>query len=77
MRPMHIQEECRACLLRLVDLTVGLATEGADLRETARAAALAIIDEDFAPGAIPALIANHFHLAIQMVTRNSDPFRAR
>jgi len=75
MRPMHIQEECRACLLRLVDLTVSLATADPDLRTAAQARALAIIDEDFAPGAIPALIANRFHLAIQAVTGNPDPFR--
>jgi uncharacterized protein with ATP-grasp and redox domains len=74
MRPMRIQEECRACLLRLVDLTVGLATQDADLRIAARTAALAIIDEDFAPGAIPALIANRFHLEVINITGNPDPF---
>jgi len=74
---MHIQEECRACLIRLVDLTVELATDDADLRQTAKTHALAIIDEEFAPGAIPALIANRFHLAIQKVTGNPDPFRPR
>ena len=77
MRPMHIQEECRACLIRLVDLTVGLATEDAGLRQAARVAALAIIDEGFTPGAIPALLANRFHLAIQKITGNPDPFRGR
>jgi uncharacterized protein with ATP-grasp and redox domains len=74
MKPMRIQEECRDCLIRLVDLTVGLATQDADLKMAAKARALAIIDEEFAPGAIPALIANRFHLEIQNITRNPDPF---
>ena len=77
MKPMQIQEECRDCLLRLVDLTVELATRDDDLRRAAQASALAIIDEDFAPGAIPALIANRFHMAIQEVTGNPDPFAPR
>ena len=77
MRPMRIQEECRGCLARLVDLTVELATPDRDLREAARAAALAIIDREFAPGAIPALIANLFHREVQTLTGNPDPFRPR
>ncbi len=72
---MRIQEECRDCLLRLVDLTVGLATQDAELRRAARTAALAIIDEEFNPEAIPALIANRFHLEIKNITGNPDPFR--
>jgi uncharacterized protein with ATP-grasp and redox domains len=74
MKPMHIQAECRDCLIRLVDLTVELATPVPHLKMAARARALAIIDEDFAPGAIPALIANRFHLEIQKITGNPDPF---
>jgi uncharacterized protein with ATP-grasp and redox domains len=74
---MRIQEECRDCLIRLVDLTVGLATPDADLRMAARARALAVIDEECAPGAIPALIANRFHLEIQEITGNPDPFLSR
>jgi uncharacterized protein with ATP-grasp and redox domains len=77
MRPMRIQEECRDCLIRLVDLTVGLATPDADLRMAARARALAVIDEECAPDAIPALIANRFHLEIQEITGNPDPFLSR
>jgi damage-control phosphatase, subfamily I len=73
---MHIQEECRACLTRLVDLTVELATQDADLRVAAKTAALSIIDQEFAPGAIPALIANRFHAKIKKITRNPDPFRS-
>jgi uncharacterized protein with ATP-grasp and redox domains len=64
-------------LIRLVDLTVGLATPDADLRMAARARALAVIDEECAPGAIPALIANRFHMEIQEITRNPDPFLSR
>lgn len=74
---MQIQEECRACLIRLVDLTVGLATPDVDLRQAARTAALGIIDQEFTPGAIPALIANRFHRAIQKIAGNPDPFRGR
>jgi damage-control phosphatase, subfamily I len=74
MRPMHLQKECRACLTRLVDLTVKLATDDPHLRAAAREAALAIIDRDFAPGAIPALIANRFHPEIKRITGNADPF---
>jgi damage-control phosphatase, subfamily I len=74
---MRIQEECRDCLIRLVDLTVGLATPDAHLRMAARTRALAVIDEECAPGAIPALIANRFHMEIQEITRNPDPFLSR
>jgi hypothetical protein len=58
-----------------VDLTLGLATQDPDLRMAARTAALAIIDEEIALGAIPALIANRFHLEIKNITGNPDPFR--
>jgi damage-control phosphatase, subfamily I len=77
MRPMHIKEECRNCLIRLVDITVAQATPDTHLREAARAAALAIIHQDFAPGAIPAIIANRFHLAVERITGNADPFLSR
>ena len=75
MQPMRIQEECRACLTRLVDLTVKLATQDPELRVAATDAALAIIDEEFTPEAIPALIANRFHKEIKSLTGNPDPFR--
>ena len=74
MNPMRIRDECRDCLIRLVDLTVELATQDADVRLAARALALAIIDQEFAPGAIPALIANRFHREIQGIAGNPDPF---
>jgi len=69
--------ECRACLERLVDLAVELATPDLELQEQARREALAIIHEDFQPGAISAIIANRFHLAIQEITGNPDPFLPR
>ena len=71
---MHIDQECRDCLIRLVDLTVELASPEALVQEAARAAALAIIEAEYGPGAIPALIANRFHLAIQTISGNPDPF---
>jgi uncharacterized protein with ATP-grasp and redox domains len=74
MKPMRIQEACRDCLIRLVDLTVDLATPDPELQEAARTRALAIIDGEFHPGAIPALIANRYHLEIQRITGNPDPF---
>ncbi len=61
---------------RLADLTVGLATEDAALQDQARQAAREIIARDFLPGAIPACIANRYHLAIQEITGNPDPFAA-
>lgn len=75
MQPMRIQEECRDCLIRLVELTVNLATQDPELRNTSKDAALAIIEEEFAPEAIPALIANRFHQEIKSLTGNPDPFR--
>jgi uncharacterized protein with ATP-grasp and redox domains len=75
MQPMRIQEECRDCLIRLVELTVNLATQDPELRNTSKDAALAIIAEEFAPEAIPALIANRFHQEIKRLTGNPDPFR--
>jgi len=72
---MRIQEECRDCLIRLVELTVNLATQDPELRNTSKDAALAIIEEEFAPEAIPALIANRFHQEIKSLTGNPDPFR--
>ena len=74
MQPMRIQEECRDCLARLVDLTVNLATRDPELRTAATEAALSIIEEEFAPEAIPALIANRFHQEIKLLTANPDPF---
>ena len=75
MQPMRIQEECRDCLIRLVELTVNLATQDPQLRNASKDAALAIIEEEFAPGAIPALIANRFHQVIKILTGNPDPFQ--
>jgi hypothetical protein len=74
---MQIQPECRPCLERLVDLAVKLATTDPDRRGRARQAALEIIEREFSYQAIPARIANRYHLAIQEVTGNPDPFAAR
>lgn len=74
MAVMQIMPECRDCLVRLVDLAVSLATADPVLKGAARSAALDIIAREFVPGAIPARIANHFHLEIQKITGNPDPF---
>ncbi len=73
----RIFPECRACLERLVDLAVGLATPDADLQDQARRQALAIVAEHFQPQAVSAVIANRFHRAIQEITGNLDPFLPR
>lgn len=72
-----ILPECRACLKRLVDLAVNLATPDPVLRDQARQQALAILAEDFHAEAISAVIANRFHRAIQEITGNQDPFLPR
>lgn len=69
--------ECRACLERLVDLAVGLATPDPVLQDRARQQALAIVAADFHPEAISAVIANRFHRAIMEITGNQDPFLSR
>jgi uncharacterized protein with ATP-grasp and redox domains len=74
---MEIRPECYACLERLVELTVDLATSDPGLQTQARQAAQAIIAHEFAPRAIPALIANQVHRAIQEITANPDPFASR
>ena len=77
MKPMRIDMECRNCLTRLADLTAALATKDPGLQTKAYNAALAIIAAEYSPEAIPALIANRFHLAIQEITGNPDPFLRR
>jgi len=77
MKPMEIRQECYACLERLVALTVQLATPDAARQQEARQAAMAIVDQDFGPGAIPACIANRFHRVVQSITGNPDPFASR
>jgi hypothetical protein len=75
---MLMQPECLACLERLLDLTLDLATRDPVLRRRARAAGGEILArESGRPGAIPALIASRFHRAIQDIARNPDPFAPR
>lgn len=77
MIPMEIRPECQGCLERLVELAVGLAAPDPELQSQARRAAREIIAREFRPGAIPARIANRYHLAIQDITGNPDPFKLR
>jgi len=74
---MEIRPECQGCLERLVELTVGLAVPDSKVQSQARRAAHEIIAREFRPGAIPARIANLYHLAIQEITGNPDPFKSR
>ncbi len=77
MPQMHIQPECRPCLERLIDLTVGLATNDPALQAEARLQARAVLNAEFSPEAISACIANKFHQSIKTVTGNPDPFLPR
>ncbi len=77
MPKMHIQPECRPCLERLIDLTVGLATNDPALQAEARRQARAVLAAEFSPGAISACIANKFHQTIKTITGNPDPFLPR
>lgn len=77
MTRMSVQPECYPCLQGLVDLTVELATADPQLQEQARQQALEIVAREFVPGAIPAVIATHFHQVIKELTGNPDPFAAR
>ena len=72
-----MQPECYDCLLRLVDLAVDLAGGGPKRQEEARQAARDLVRREFHPGAVPARIANRYHVAIQEITGNPDPFSAR
>ncbi len=77
MRPMAIRPECFACLERLIDLTVELATQDPEVRRQAQQAARGRLDREFGPEAIPAAIATRFHLDIQQISGNPDPFWPR
>ncbi len=77
MRPMAIRPECFACLERLIDLTVELATPDPEVRLQAHQAARRRLDREFGPDAIPAAIATRFHLDIQKISGNPDPFLLR
>jgi uncharacterized protein with ATP-grasp and redox domains len=74
---MEIRSECRACLERLVELTVGLATQDPAVRARSRAAARRMVAGEFGPEAIPAVIATHFLHAIHQISGNYDPFASR
>jgi uncharacterized protein with ATP-grasp and redox domains len=77
MRPMAIRPECYACLERLVALTVELATPDPAVQRQARQAARRLLDQEFAPDAIPAAIANRVLGAVRDISGNADPFAAR
>ncbi|MFP3869183.1 MAG: damage-control phosphatase ARMT1 family protein [Desulfobacteraceae bacterium] len=74
MAQMSVQPECYPCLQRLIEQTVELATADPQLLAQARHQAQEILDRQFLPGAIPALIANQFHQVIKELTGNPDPF---
>ncbi|MHB8070030.1 MAG: damage-control phosphatase ARMT1 family protein [Desulfobaccales bacterium] len=77
MQPMTVQPECYACLLRMADLTVNLASRDPEKRAQARERSRAIIRREFRPAAVPALIANRLHRAIREQTGNADPYSSR
>jgi damage-control phosphatase, subfamily I len=77
MRPMAIRPECYPCLERLMRLAVDLATPDPEVRRRARKTARVLLDQEFAPDAIPAVIANRLLPAIYQCSGNRDPFVAR
>lgn len=74
---MASQAECYDCLLRLAELTVNLAAGDPEKQERALGRARDIIEAEFRPGVVPAVVANRFHRAIQELTGNPDPFSSR
>lgn len=73
-----LSSTCQACLERLIDLTVMLATSDEALRDQARRQALSIVEDmKNSPGMTPARIASRFHPVIKALCRNEDPFRER
>lgn len=77
MPALQLGQECYTCLLKLIDLTVTLATAEPLLQAQARHAARAVLETEFSPGAIPAVIANRFHQVIKSLTGQADPFHAK
>jgi hypothetical protein len=74
---MAIRPECFACLERLIELTVELASQDPEVRHQAHQAARRRLDREFGLEAIPAAIATRFHLDIQQISGNPDPFLPR
>ena len=74
---MAMRPECHPCLERLVGLTVELATPDPEVRRRASESARRCLDQEFGPGAIPAVIANRLLGIIHQVSENQDPFAAR
>jgi damage-control phosphatase, subfamily I len=74
---MAIRSECYPCLERLVGLAVELATPDPEVRRQALKSARRLLDQEFAPDAIPAAIANRFLAIIHRLSGNFDPFAAR
>jgi damage-control phosphatase, subfamily I len=77
MRPMAIRPECYPCLERLVRLAVDLATPDPEVRRQALKEAWGLLDQEFGPDAIPAIIANRMLPVIYRCSGNRDPFAAR
>ena len=74
---MAICPECHPCLERLVGLAVELATPDPEVRRQASKSARRCLDQEFGPGAIPAVIANRLLGIIHQLSGNHDPFAAR
>jgi len=74
---MAIRPECYPCLERLVGLAVELATPDLAVRRQAEQGARRLLDREFGPEAIPAVIANRMLPLIHHLSRNHDPFADR
>jgi uncharacterized protein with ATP-grasp and redox domains len=74
---MAMRPECHPCLERLLGLAVELATPDPEVRRRASQSARRCLDQEFGPGAIPAVIANRLLGIIHQISGNQDPFAAR
>jgi len=74
---MRMLPECAACLEKLIRQTVELAHPDPAVRRRAEAAARDQVRREWRPEAIPALLASRFHLTINDITGNHDPFAPR
>jgi uncharacterized protein with ATP-grasp and redox domains len=74
---MAMRPECYPCLERLVRLAVDLATSDPEVRRQALKDAYGLLDQEFGPDALPAVIANRLLPAIYQCSGNRDPFMAR
>lgn len=72
---MKVSPECYACLRRLAQHAVELATEDKKIREKARKAALKLLREEFSSDIVSVELATKIHDTIKEISQNPDPYR--